>query len=443
MLQFILLSLTARAAVWTWVPAVASGTYNYYAFKSYLEPLGLGQGEAVLALVAAAAVTVVYWLVATWLLTGVARLAPKERRPLYPVIALAMVLIAFASAAPNALLAGSATAYQMEDRSYIALIARVGDRVKAISGQVLQLAGMIDGYAANFDQLEELEKKGRLSGFPSPGGGPMSDWIASKAAIFRSQAQSLRENATMIATAVQAIDRMTSSMRKTLSDYRKPMADRRNGVQEQADVLRTQIVNLAGMLPLASLTGLAQSLLGSQITPTVSSKPKVREGQQQGIATVLTELKTTGAELLKRTERLNSALSADVPIYDPPPAMVLIIKHADGLVTVFAFAIALDFLVFVIFGLACGIGDAARSRGDDRTDLGSDISYAHVLRVRELTSRDTVQPRDDTPPENVGTSRSGTRGSDPDELDSGPIDVGGYSGRSRFNRIKLNGDTDV
>ncbi|MEM6496980.1 MAG: hypothetical protein AAF709_09680 [Pseudomonadota bacterium] len=441
MLLFVLNALTNRASIWAWVPAVASGTYNYHAFKGFLAPLGLGQSEAVLAFVAATAVTVVYWLISVWLLTGVARLAPKERRPLYPIITIAMVLIALASAGPNILMAGSATAYQMEDRAYIAQIARIGDHTKSVGGRVLQLAGTIDGYASTFDQLEKLERKGRLTGFSSPNGGPTSDWIASKAVVFRSQAAALRKNADAISAAVVAVDRTTSEMRKTLSDYSVSMAERRNRVQAQADGLRTQIVGLAGMLPIASLSGLADRLQGSQVTPIVSSKANVRAGQKRGIATVVSELKATGVDLAKRVNRLQTDLQGDVPIYDPPPATVLVLKHADGLITVFAFALGLDFLIFVIFGLACGIGDAARSRGDDRADLGSDISYAHVLRVKELMARDEPRYRDGGAaearplPSNASTSVPG-------DLQSSPIDVGGYSGRSRFNRMKLNGEAD-
>ncbi|PPC88075.1 MAG: hypothetical protein CTY39_01220, partial [Hyphomicrobium sp.] len=119
-------------------------------------------------------------------------------------------------------------------------------------------------------------------------------------------------------------------------------------------------IAIRSLTPVAALQSLADDLMGPQTEPKWSKKPETRSNQEDGFRKYKDELKRLGKSIARHTDELQESLKVKVPIYDPPPTSVLVVKHWSALTNTYALAVALDGLPLVLYFIACVLHDAAR-----------------------------------------------------------------------------------
>lgn len=354
-----LMSVTSASAL---VPAGVAGFYTHHALKDALTEAGFTSMASPMAMAGAVGITVCYGAFVHLLLKGLAPLLADERRRATPTIAAGTAILLLGSALPNIIVTGGGIASGIEDRSYIANIAATGDQLKKAAQAAEQLDIVITGEAGKLDATARFESTGGLSGAAAQG--VLADAIRKDAERLRAVQAEIAGTRERIADEISRIDAATDKMRSALADRTMTLADRRTRMQRHGDEARSAVIAVAALTPVAPLQALADQLMGPQIEPRWSARPEIRKSQEEGFRKLKSELKRLGKLLAHQASDLALSVKVPVPIYDPETPSVLVVKHAAALTSIFAFAIALDTLPLVLFGVACVLYDAARRRNE-------------------------------------------------------------------------------
>lgn len=338
--------------------AVVAGGFTFEFLNEALQASGLGGLGTALAVGAAAAMTLCYGGFVHVLQKGVAPLPPEERVKARPVLIGGTLLIMLGSAYPNVIVAGGGLAANIEDRSYIASVAAVGDSLKAAAQSGEQIETVVAAGAAKIAGLSTLEATGGLSG--SPSSGALADVIAAKARALTDLQTELSGPRERVNDEISRIDQSTDKMRSSLIAKDLKPDERRALMQRHGDEARSAAIAIRSLTPVAALQSLADDLMGPQTEPKWSKKPETRSNQEDGFRKYKEELKRLGKSIARHTDELQESLKVKVPIYDPPPTSVLVVKHWSALTNTYALAVALDGLPLVLYFIACVLHDAAR-----------------------------------------------------------------------------------
>jgi hypothetical protein len=352
-----LMRTTSVAAL---VPAGVAGLYTHHFIKDALCETGFTGMASPLALAAAAGITACYGTLVHTLLHGVAPLPSDERAKAAPAIAAGAIIVLLGSAYPNVMVTGGGMATAIEDRAYIATVAEVGDHLKRAAKTVEQIDAVVTSDAAQLEAAARFEASGGLSGAPSQG--VLAEAIRSTAQGLRGTQKEIAGTRERIGDEVARIDGATDKMRAALADRSVSLAERRTRMQRHGDEARSAAISIAALTPVAGLQALADRLTGPQLEPRWSQTPEIRKNQEEGFRKLKEELRGFGKVLARHTGDLAQSLRVTVPVYDPVPTSILVLKHAAALTSVFAFAFALDLLPLVLFAVACVMFDAARQR---------------------------------------------------------------------------------
>ncbi len=354
-----LMGITSAAAL---VPAGVAGFYTHHAIKDALTEAGFTGMASPMAMAAAVGITVCYAAFVHMLLKGVAPLPLDERRRATPTIIAGTVTLLLCSAYPNIIVTGGGFAAGIEDRSYVAHIAEVGDQLKKVAQTAEQVDAIISSGASQLDAAARFENAGGLSGAPSQG--VLAEAIRSHAQALRATQKDIGGTRERTADEIARIDMATDKMRTALADRSMALTERRTRMQRHGDEARSAAIAVAALTPVAPLQALADRLMGPQLEPRWSQNPEIRKSQEEGFRKLKDELKRLGKSLARHTSDLAQGLKVNVPVYNPQPSSVLVLAHAGALTGIFAFAAALDLLPLTIFGLACVMYDAARRRNE-------------------------------------------------------------------------------
>jgi len=352
-----LLSTTSYCA---YAAAMTAGGFTYFALDEALGAAGLGFGGTVLAIAGAASLTAAYAGFMHLLLRGIAPLEPAARAKARPAVIAGMVTIALGSAYPNIIVSGGGVATGIEDRSYIASIATAGDALKSAVQGAEQLELIIGAGAADLDAASRLETTGTLSG--SPAQGTLASAIQERAASLRAVQADLAAQRQTVDDQIARIDQASDRMRAALIEPDTGIEKRRVVMQRYGDEARSAALAIRSLVPVAPLQALADSLTGPQLEPKWSGNSEIRKNQEGGFRKVKDELKRIGKTLGQHAAELGQATKVRIPVYDPAPTSVLVVKHWAALTNIYALALALDGLPLVLYIVACALYDAARRR---------------------------------------------------------------------------------
>lgn len=344
----------------SYVPAVVAGGYTFHYLNSTFSDSGLGAMGTALAASGAAGLTSTYGAAVHALFKGLAPLPREDRAGAsLPVFAL-VCAVSLGSAFPNAIVSGGPLAMKIEDQNYIARLTQAGDDLKRAARSAEQIGTIIETGAVQVENLAILEAKGNFGG--APNSGSLAALMASKAATLKAAAQQLSGPRERVADEISRIDQSTDRMRSALLDRETSPEKRRTQMQRHADDGRSAALAIASISPVASLQSLADDLMGPQTEPVWSSVAETRKKQEDGFRKYKDELRRLGKSLLRPTNDLAQGLKTQVPVYDPPPTSLLVIKHAHALAHIWAFALALDGLPLILYSLACAMTDAQRRK---------------------------------------------------------------------------------
>lgn len=338
--------------------AIVAGGFTFEFLDGGLQASGLGGFGTALAVGAAAAMTLCYGGFIHLLQKGVAPLLPEERVKARPVLIGGTALIMLGSAYPNIIVAGGGLAASIEDRSYIAAVAAAGDSLKAAAQSGEQIETVVAAGAAKIAGLAVLEGNGGLSG--SPSSGALADLIAAKSRALTDMQSELSGPRERVSDEIGRIDQSTDKMRSSLIAKDLTPDERRAVMQRHGDEARSAAIAVRSFTPVAALQSLADDLMGPQIEPKWSQKADTRRNQEEGFRKYKDELKRLGKSIARHTDDLQESLKVKVPVYDPPPTSVLVVRHWSALTNTYALALALDGLPLVLYFIACVLYDAAR-----------------------------------------------------------------------------------
>lgn len=338
--------------------ATVAGGFTYHAVKSGLEASGLGSWSVMLAFGAAAGMTACYAGFLHLALKGLAPLPKEQRQSSHVAVIAGTTLLLIGSAYPNVIVGAGGIAAGIEDRSYIASIASAGDRLKAAARSAEQIETVLASARGKIDVLAGLESTGGLSG--TPASGALADLMSARSRAVATALESLAEPRERVADEIARIDQATDKMRQSLIQSDLTPEQRRMVMQRHGDDARSAAISVAALTPVAALQSFADDLMGPQIEPKWSGKADIRVNQQQGFSKFKDELKRLGKAVSQQTGDLREALKVTVPVYDPQPASVLVIKHWHALTNFYALALALDGLPLILYLVACALYDAGR-----------------------------------------------------------------------------------
>lgn len=338
--------------------AAVAGCFTFEAIDHGLQASGLGNFGTALAIGAGLAMTGCYAGFLHLLSKGIAPLRPEDRLNARPLIAGGTALILLGSAYPNVIVAGGGIAAGIEDRSYIAAVAAAGDSLKSAAQSAEQIETIITSGAGKISGLADLESSGGLSGSPTPGA--LTDVMSAKARALLDIKIALSDPKSRIADEISRIDQATDKMRAALVAKDMTPEGRRTLMQRHGDEARSAAIAIRAVTPVAALSTLADDLAGPQIEPKWSRNAEIRLNQEDGFRKFREELKRIGKAIARQTTDLADALKVNVPVYDPPPTSVLVVKHWTALTNAYALALALDGLPLLLYFACCVLHDGAR-----------------------------------------------------------------------------------
>jgi hypothetical protein len=134
-------------------------------------------------------------------------------------------------------------------------------------------------------------------------------------------------------------------------------------MQRAGNEARSAVIAIGGAVPLVALEALADSLMGPQVEPRWSANPDIRRKQIEGFGEYRAALKRIGKSIKGPIGDFRKAVKRTVPVYDPPPHSVLVLKHWYALTNIYALFLLLDGFPLILFAVACAMYDAVR-RGE-------------------------------------------------------------------------------
>jgi hypothetical protein len=347
-----------------YVAATIAGGFTGCALHEMLHEAGLGNTGTVLAVAGAGAITLSYSAFTRIICRGVAPLPVEQRRKATPAILAGAVAIGLGSAYPNVMVSGGGVAAGIEDRTYVAAVSSTGDKLKEAAHATLQLEGAYDNGIRDLDAFTQSSLEGLTS---APGAGPLVALAAARKESLKQAKADLAPSKERIVDEIAKFDIATDAMRASLLVNGKSPAERRVQMQRAGDDARSAGIGIGGAVPIIAFEALAESLMGPQVEPRWSANPDIRRSQVEGFAQYRELLKRIGKSIKQRTGDFQKAVKQTVPVYDPAPHSVLIIKHAYALTNIYAVFLLLDGFPLILFAVACAMYDALR-QGDEGND---------------------------------------------------------------------------
>jgi hypothetical protein len=351
------------------------GGFTGTALYEFLHEAGMGNTGTALAVAGAVAFSFGYAGFTRMLCRGVAPLPAEQRRKAAPAIVAGAVAIGLGSAYPNVMVSGGGVAAGIEDRTYVATVSGIGDRLKEAAHAALQLEGASDNGIRDVEAFTQSSLEGLTT---APGAGPLVALAAARKESLKQAKADLAPSKERIADEIARFDMATDAMRASLLVDGKTPAERRVQMQRAGDEARSAAIGIGGAVPLIAFEALADSLMGPQVEPRWSSNPEIRRSQVEGFAQYRELLKRIGKSIKQRTGDFRKAAKQTVPVYDPAPHSVLIIKHAYALTNIYALFLLLDGFPLILFAVACAMYDAVRlseTGGDGPPAGGPGASY--------------------------------------------------------------------
>jgi hypothetical protein len=345
--------------------AVVAGAFTWHAIDAPLGEAGLGLMGSLLAFLGALGMTLAYGAFLHLGIKGVAPVPAERRGGARAAIVAGTALLMLGSAYPNVIVTGGATAVGIEDRAYIATAAEVGDSLKAGVQAVLSIESVIDNGIAQLEVFERGETEGLTSGTPLAG--QLASFARGRIAYLRQAKADLAPFKARVGEEMSRFDWATDKMRAALIAEGKTPAEKRVLMQRAGDECRSAAIAIGGAAPLIALESVADALMGPQIEPKWSPTADIRANQVEGFRKIKEELRRIGREIKQRTGDLTHAVKRTVPVYDPAPQSILVVKHWRALTNIYALFLALDGLPLVLFLVACAMYDGVR-RSDGSGD---------------------------------------------------------------------------
>jgi hypothetical protein len=340
---------------------------SYSAYLQFLEPYGLGAWTKFLSAGGSLAVTAVLIHFEKYILEVAAYLPRAERAKLNPMILLMSLFILLVSTYPHVQKMGGGFAARLEDEAYIAQVVDAGKNLQAEVRSYDQVGGLTRAAKSETRDFEEREKRGLLSGIDSSNGrpGPVSDWIGGFATSFENFERDIAAAQETASAIGKRMGQAAENMSKASQDNTLSAAQRRVAMQTAADDYRTAMNELAQVLPGSAILAFARGLQGEISEPAVGAAPHVRDGQQRAIEQVKRLLKKHGKAIEEAVAPIARPSIGEVPVYNPPPIPILVIKHARQLVNIIGVALGIDLLVIGLYFFTARLNDAIRRRPEE------------------------------------------------------------------------------
>lgn len=344
--------------------AVVAGGFTIYALVVILDEAGMGSTGVALAVGGGIALTVGYIAFIRIACRGVAPLPPEQRRKAMPAVILGGAAIILASAYANIMASAGGVAGGIADRAYVAGVAGIVDQVKEAAHAALLLGGAYDNGIRDLEAFVRGDVEGLTS---TPGAGPLVGLATSrKESLIQAKAE-LAPSKERILDEISRFDIAIDKMRTSLLVDGTSPAERRVQMQRASDEARSAAIAIGGAVPLIAFESLADSLMGPQVEPRWSSNAEIRRKQIEGFAEYRALLKRIGKSIKERIGDFRKAVKRTVPVYDPPPHSVLVLRHAYALTNIYALFLLLDGFPLILFAVACAMYDALR-RGEEGSD---------------------------------------------------------------------------
>jgi hypothetical protein len=347
--------------------ALVAGLFTTCALHEMLFEAGMGNIGTAFAVAGGFAITAGYGSFVRTACRGVAPLPPEQRRKAMPAITAGAIAIILASAYPNIIVSGGGVAAGIEDRSYVAAVSGIGDQHKEAAHAALQIEGAVD------NGMREVEAfvRGDVEGLTSmPGAGPLVGVATARIESLKQAKADIASSKERILNEISRFDMATDTMRGSLLVDGKSPAERRDQMQRAGNEARSASIAIGGAVPLVAFEALADSLMGPQVEPRWSANPDIRRKQIEGFGEYRAALKRIGKSIKDRIMDFRRAVKRTIPVYDPPPHSMLVLKHWYALTNVYALFLLLDGFPLILFAVACAMYDAVR-RGETGGESGS------------------------------------------------------------------------
>jgi hypothetical protein len=360
---------SAEHLVWwgewaAYLAALVAGLFTIRALYEMLFEAGMGNIGTAFAVAGGLAITAGYGGFVRMACRGVAPLPPEQRRKAMPAITAGAILIILTSAYPNIIVSGGGVAAGIEDRIYVATVSSIGDQVKEAAAAALQIEGAID------NGIREVEAfvRGDVEGLTSmPGTGPLVGVATARIESLKQAKADLAGSKERILNETARFDIATDTMRGSLLVDGKSPAERRDQMQRAGNEARSASIAIGGAVPLIAFEALADSLMGPQVEPRWSANPEIRRKQIEGFGEYRAALKRIGKTIKSPIGDFRKAVKRPIPVYDPAPHPVLVLKHWYALTNIYALFLLLDGFPLILFAVACAMYDAVR-RGEGQGD---------------------------------------------------------------------------
>jgi hypothetical protein len=294
-----------------------------------------------------------------WLFKGVARLEPRRRRFLAPTVLFGLFAILNISSYVMTVEYGQNIFATEAMRQAVEQASRDKDIVTTGLQRFGALAADAQSCADEFKGMAKREQGGAYSGYPAQSG-PLISYFDGLAEQCASVVAAIEKAGGTTTALVARMNDGLQTQQEAAADSKTAVEARALAMRSGSEMWRDAVVEASGKLPIGVVEGLANSLLGAQAEPALSSKAKVAEGQKKGIAEARVVLEKYGRQFLAKIGDLSRLVNQPPQVFVLAGPAELPIRYWYAGVPIIAMAIAMDGMIFLIYVLAAGINDAIR-----------------------------------------------------------------------------------